>query len=95
VSADFTVTIIEQGRAGTIVYREGAMELALWWELTMNGAYIWAPTPEQWDAHWQASAPAAAGHRAEILARVAAEAVRQRAKSARTSIGDDGISLTF
>jgi hypothetical protein len=35
MSADFTVTVVDQGRAGSIVYREGTMELALWWELTM------------------------------------------------------------
>jgi hypothetical protein len=96
MSADFTVKIVDQGRAGTITYCEGAMTLALWWEFMTDGAWIWAPSAAQWDDYWRTrNAPDAAGRRDEILGRVAAETKRQRATSARTSIDDDGISLKF
>ena len=95
MTGDFTVKVVDEGRSGSVSYCEGAMTLALWWEFTMDGAYVWAPSPEQWDGHWKASAPGAIGRRDEILARVAAETKRQRASSARTSIGDDGITLKF
>jgi hypothetical protein len=95
VSESFTVKIVDEGRAGSVTYCEGTMALALWWEFTTGGAYVWAPSPEQWDAYWKESAPGAAGRRDEILARVAAETVRQRATSARSSIDDDGINLRF
>jgi hypothetical protein len=95
MTAEFTVTIVDQGRAGTVTYCEGAMTLALWWEFMTDGAWIWAPSPAQWDEYWKAKAPGAIGRRDEILARVAAETKRQRASSARISIDDDGISLRF
>ena len=96
MSESFTVKIVDEGRSGSVTYSEGAMALALWWEFTTDGAYVWAPAPEQWDGYWRSNgAPDAAGRRDEILARVAAETKRQRASSARISIGDDGISLKF
>jgi hypothetical protein len=95
MSADFVVTIVDEGRSGSVTYREGAMALALWWELEMDGAYIWAPSPAQWDDYWRTSAPAAVGRRDEILARIAEATVKQRASSARTRIADDGITLKF
>lgn len=96
MTGDFTVKIVDEGRSGSVSYCEGAMALALWWEFTMDGAYIWAPSPEQWDGYWRSNgAPDAAGRREEILARVAAEAVRQRATSAKSSIGDDVVTLKF
>lgn len=94
--ATFQVLITDEGRAGGIDYVEGELSLHLWWEFTMDGAYIWAPPPDQWDAYWASNHQAgAAGRRDEILQRVASETVRKRAQSAAFTIDDDGINLKF
>jgi hypothetical protein len=51
MSADFAVKIVDEGRSGSVTYCEGAIALALWWEFTTDGAYVWAPSPEQWDGY--------------------------------------------
>lgn len=91
-----TVSFEGAGRAGDAEYREPGLCLALWWELLADGAWIWAPAPAEWDDHWRArGAGGAVGRRAEILGRVAREAVRQKAPGARASVDDRGVRLVF
>ena len=62
----------------------------------MNGAWIWAPSPEQWDGYWLANqADRAVGRREEILTRVMEETIRKRASSAKGEISEDGVNLKF
>lgn len=92
----YRVVITDQGHAGTVEYVEGDLRLPLWWEFTTGGAWVWAPSPVQWDAYWASSgAPQAAGRRDEILQRVARECVRQRATSVSFEVDEDGVSLRF
>lgn len=94
--SNYEVLITDEGRSGSVEYREGDLVLPLWWEFTMDGAWIWAPSPEQWDAYWAANgAAAAAGRRDEILGRVGAETVRKRASSGKSKVGSDGVHIRF
>src|SRR5437867_246970 len=95
-SDEFQVLIVDEGRAGSVEYVEGCMKLPLWWEFTMNGAYIWAPSEEHWDSYWSShGAGGAVGRREEILQRVASEAIRKRAPDAKSSVDDEGVHIKF
>lgn len=92
----FSVLITDEGRSGTVDYVEGELRLPLWWEFTIDGAWVWAPSPDEWDGYWRAhGAEGAAGRREEILARVADECIRQRAQSAHARVDSDGVTLRF
>ena len=96
VAEEFEVHITDEGRSGSVEYREGGLSLLLWWEFTMDGAWIWAPDSSQWDEHWRArGVMGAVGRRNEILERVASETKRKRAESARTEVCSDGVHLKF
>ena len=93
---EFEVLITDEGRAGTVEYRERGFSLPLWWEFTMTEAWIWAPSPSQWDDYWRSKgASGAVGRRQEILERVASETKRKRAESAVTEVESDGVHLKF
>ena len=92
----YEVLITDQGRSGGVEYHEGEIRVPLWWEFTLTGAWIWAPSPDAWDAYWQSNGvKGVTGRREEILTRVAAATVRQRATSARASVDEAGVTLEF
>lgn len=74
---EWSVTIIGQGRSGEVVYREGAHELTFYWEF-MTGAVLASisvgPAEE-----WITKEPWCRDRREEIVARVAEEAILQKA----------------
>jgi len=82
----WTVEIAERGRSGTIAYREGDGALVLAWEFggTDEVVAILAFAADRWDARY----PWAAGRRAEILSRVGAEVVRQKAPTCVVDLGE-------
>jgi len=93
---NYKVEIIQSGRGGSINYIENEQALRLDWEFAMDGAYVFAPTPAQWDAYWQSNnIPWAAGRRQEILERVAEEVRRQKAQTAKVTMDDDCIHFKF
>ena len=93
---NYKVEISQSGRGGSIDYTENEQALRLDWEFAVDGAYIFVPTPEQWDAYWRSNnIQWAAGRRQEILERVT-EAVRhQKAQSSKVILEDDSIHLKF
>ncbi len=94
--AEYGVLIADHGRSGSVDYVEGDLRLPLWWEFTMDGAWVWAPSPGEWDAYWSGrGALGAVGRRKEILARVAEACVRKRAPSAKAEVDSDGVTLRF
>jgi hypothetical protein len=92
----YKVEISQSGRGGSINYTENEQALRLDWEFAMDGAYIFVPTPELWDAYWQGNnIQWAAGRRQEILERVAEEVRRQKAQSSKVTIEDDCLHFKF
>jgi hypothetical protein len=74
---EWRVDIETRGRSGTLRYREGDQCIGFDWEFGSGDvvAVIRGPDPDAWDS----SHPWAAGRRAEITKRVAAEAIRRKA----------------
>lgn len=92
----YEVTVKSEGRGGWAYYVEDGYKLPFDWDVTPVGFDVYLPTPEEWfsfcDKH---GAVGAKGRRPEIVQRLA-EGVRQkRAKSAKVSIDDSGISYSF
>lgn len=85
---DWNVRIGEQGRGGTVVYREPGGELRFWWEFGGGDAValINVGTAVDWATHH----PWAAPRREEILDRVASEVIRQRAPSCKAEFDPSG-----
>lgn len=78
------VLISEQGRCGTVVYRDPAGTIACPWEF--GGGEVVASVSIGTEAEWRRDHPWTAGRRAEILARLGSEIVRQRAPSCDVEI---------
>jgi hypothetical protein len=81
---DWSVSIEEEGRFGSVTYREPGGVLSFHWEF--GGGDTVASIQVGDEALWRAQHPWAAGRRAEILRRVAAEVVRQKAPGSRAEI---------
>jgi hypothetical protein len=74
---DWQVTFTEEGRSGYVHYRESGGRLSFYWEFG-GGDVVTAISVGSADA-WERDHPWAAARREEILQRVAAEVIRQRA----------------
>jgi len=93
---DYNVEITQSGRGGSINYIENEQALRFDWEFAMDGAYIFVPTAEQWDAYWQSNNLSwAQGRRQEILERLSEEVRQQKAESAKITFEDNCIHLRF
>ena len=82
----WSVGISEQGRYGSVTYRDPAGSLSFYWEF--GGGTTVASITVGDEAEWREKHPWAAGRRAEILRRVADEVIRQKAPSSRAEIDD-------
>ena len=92
---DYKVEIDQSGRGGSISYIENGQALIFDWEFATDGAYVFVPAPEQWDAYWQSDNGWAQGRRQEILERVAEEVRRQKAQGSTVTIDDREIHFRF
>lgn len=77
---------MESGRCGSVTYTESAGSLAFSWEF--GGGDTVAILYFEDEATWQTKCPWAAGRRAEILQRVAADVIRQKAPGSRAEIDE-------
>ena len=92
----YKVEIEQTGRGGTIRYLEDEATLSFDWEFSMDGADVFVPTPEQWDANCEGRhAVWATGRRQEILERIAAKVREQKATSSQVTIEDNWIHFSF
>jgi hypothetical protein len=95
-TTSYKVEIDQGGRGGRVSYMENQQSLSFDWELSLDGADIFVPTPEQWDAYCRNSAASwAEGRRQEILERVAEETRRERARDSHVTIEDRWIHFDF
>ena len=93
---DTKIDIEQSGRGGTIIYSEDAGSLSFDWEFATNGADMFVPNPQQWDANCRSrDAGWAQGRRQEILERVAEEVRRQKATSPVVTIEDNWVHFAF
>lgn len=93
---NFTVEIHQSGRGGSINYVENSQALRFDWEFAMDGAYVFVPTAEQWDAYWQSNDLGwAQGRRQEILERLSAEVRQQKAQGSTVTLEDNCIHFQF
>jgi hypothetical protein len=93
---DYTVEITQEGRGGWVYYLEDGVKLPFDWDFSAIGTDIYVPIPAEWDSFCnEHSSYAARGRRQEILERVAEEVRRKKAKTAKVTIDDTGISFSF
>ncbi|HSB94868.1 MAG TPA: hypothetical protein VLC91_00355 [Spongiibacteraceae bacterium] len=85
---DFTVEIINDGRGGSIIYREGDNSIDYSFELAMPPSIvlIFGPSGRSWDRNYSW----AAGRCEAIYNAVGAEVVRQKVMGGRYTIDIDG-----
>jgi hypothetical protein len=92
----YRVAIDQSGRGGRISYHENENVLFFDWEFSLDGATVFVPSPDEWDARCQSDeASWAKGRRHEILERLAIEVRRQKASSSTISIEDHWIQFVF
>ena len=93
---NYKVEITQSGRGGSINYLENEQALRFDWEFAIDGAYLFVPTVEQWDAYWQSNNLSwAAGRRQEILERVSEEVRQQKAHDSTVTLEDNCIHFRF
>jgi len=93
---NYEVEISQSGPGGSINYTENGQAMRLDWEFASDGAYVFVPTPEQWDAFWRSNKIEwAAGRRQEIIERVVEAVRQQKAQSSKVTLEDDCIRFTF
>ena len=85
-SDQWSVTISQNGRSGSITYRESTGSISFYCEFGGSDsiAIIWIEKPLVWNSRY----PWAVKRRREILERVAHEVVRQKASTCRAEIDE-------
>jgi hypothetical protein len=82
----WSVVIEESGRSGSVIYREAAGAIVCPWEFSGGEAVVAVRVGTA--AEWLRSHPWTVGRREEILGRIAAEVIRQRAPSCTTRLDE-------
>ena len=85
-SDQWTVTIDQTGRSGSIAYKEPLGSISFYWEFGGDDAVaiIWIENSAIWSSRY----PWAVDRRREILERVAREVVRQKAPKCKAEIDE-------
>ena len=85
-SNQWSVTIAQSGRSGSITYRESAGSMPFYWEFGGSDAVaiIWIEKPPVWSSRY----PWAVERKHEILERVADEVIRQKASACSADIDE-------
>jgi hypothetical protein len=92
----YEVKIVKEGRGGWAYYREEAATLPFDWDITSDGFEVYLPPSAEWDEFCkQHNATQCQGRRQQIVERLAEEIRRKKAKKAKVSIDDQGISFSF
>ncbi len=84
--SDRHVDITENGRSGSVVYREPAGSLAFYWEFGGGDVVVIIQVSD--DSAWKSAPTWLAGRKAEVLRFVADETIRQKAPSCRAEINE-------
>ena len=93
---NYEVTIVSEGRGGWVYYREDKATLPFDWDITSIGFEVYLPSSTEWDDFCkQNNAAQYIDKRHQIVERLAAEVRRKKAKKAKMTIDDWGISFSF
>jgi hypothetical protein len=87
------VEIRENGRSGSVDYHEGADTIPCYWEFCGGDSMASISIGDTSD--WDNCHPWAAGRRQQILERIAAEVVRQKAPTCRALIDEQSGWITI
>lgn len=90
---NWRVDYIDNGRDGEVRYHEGGRTLSFYWEY--GGGDVVFSIAVGDDGEWRAQYADLADRREEIIARIAAEVIRQRAPSCRAGMDASGRFLNF
>lgn len=90
---NWRVSFDDEGRDGYVHYKEGGKTLSFYWAI--GGGDVAASISVGDEAEWRAQYPDVAARRDEIIARIAAEAIRLRSPSSRAEIDATGRFLNF
>ena len=90
---DWSVIIDQQGRSGTVTYREAGGSIPLSWEFGGNDVVAVIYFADE--SAWRLQYPWAVERRAEILRHVADEVIRQRAPGCRAEIDERSDSINI
>jgi hypothetical protein len=85
-SDQWSVTVDQTGRSGSIAYKEPSGSISFYWEFGGGDtvAIIWLPKSPEWSSRY----PWAVERRRQILERVAREVVRQKAPTCKADIDE-------
>ncbi len=93
---NYEVEIVREGRGGWVYYCEDQTTLPFDWDITSDGFEVYLPPSAEWtDFCKQNNATQCIGKRHQIVERLAEEVRRQKAKKAKVTIDDMGISFSF
>lgn len=96
MSPNYKVEMVREGRGGWVYYCEDDATLSLDWDITSDGFEVYLPPAAEWDDFCkQNNVTQFIGRRQEIVERLAEEIRRKKAKQARVTIDDMGISFSF
>ena len=92
----YEVDFMREGRGGWAYYREDGITLPFDWDITADGFEVYLPPSTEWDEFCKEhKATECIGRRKEILERLAEEIRRKKAKKAKVTIYDQGMSFSF
>jgi hypothetical protein len=96
MSVNYKVNIVRDGRGGWVYYCENEATLPFDWDITSDGFEVYLPPATEWDDFCnQNNATQFIGRRRQIVERLAEEVRRKKAKKARVTVDDMGISFSF
>lgn len=92
----YEIKISQEGRGGIIFYVEDEKELPFDWEFSTTGAYIFVPTPENWNVFCEShKSEAAKDRRQEILETIGCEICRRQTFDGTFQIKDNWLEILF
>ena len=92
----YEVKIVREGRGGFVFYHEDGLTLPFDWDVTADGFEVYVPRPVEWDEFCRRNkAEQCIGGREQILERVTEEVRKKKAKKAKITTDDMGISFSF
>jgi hypothetical protein len=93
---NYEVKIVREGRGGWVYYREDGVTLPFDWDITNDGFEVYVPRPVEWNEFCKHNnAPQCMDRRQEILERLTEGVRRKKAKKAKVTTDDMGISFSF
>lgn len=93
---NYEVKMVREGRGGWVYYREDGATLPFEWDITSDGFEVYLPSSAEWsDFCKQNNAQHCIDRRQQIVERVAEVIRKKKARKAKVTIDEMGISFSF